>query len=117
MTDKILSAERIEQMLYESRLAWPFVAVEIAASHKALRADRDRLAARLAEVERERDAWKRHRMTGTDHLARANAAEARVAKLEAALREVHDRSLLPFDDNDRRWIGERARAALGEQDR
>ncbi len=35
--------------------------------------------------------------------------ETKLDNALTALQEVHDRSLLPFDDNDRRWISQRCR--------
>ena len=54
MSDEILTEQQTETFLSGDPMT-----VALAASHEALRADRDRLAAHLAEVERERDEARR----------------------------------------------------------
>lgn len=80
MSDEILTEQQTETFLSGDPMT-----VALAASHEALRADRDRLAAHLAEVERERDAWERKARNSIAATEDIVAAEARVAGLEAAL--------------------------------
>jgi hypothetical protein len=60
---------------------------------------RERAEAAEARLALDKEAW----------TARAEIAEA---ALEAFALAVRNRTFLPFDDNDRRWINDRARALL-----